>query len=96
MNTLNGGGGGELSSRAKNFFSLLEQIIGNLINNCYFLKFIISVRGGHCDDSLQAPKYLAALPRLSVGRARHGHESYLFSKTFRPALRATQSRIQRE
>ena len=29
-------------------FKFCRQIKGNLIHNCDFLKFVISVRGGHC------------------------------------------------
>jgi hypothetical protein len=41
--------------RSKNC-KLLSQSQGNSINNCDFLKFIISVEGGHCDYSPPAPK----------------------------------------
>jgi hypothetical protein len=34
----------------------MGQRTGNSANSCNFLKFIISVRGGNCDCSLQAPK----------------------------------------
>jgi hypothetical protein len=34
----------------------MGQRTGNSTNSCDFLKFIISVRGGNCDCSFQAPK----------------------------------------
>ena len=37
----------------------MGQRTGNSANSCDFLKFIISVRGGNCDCSLQAPKKLS-------------------------------------
>jgi hypothetical protein len=40
-------------------FKLHSRIYGNLINNCEFSKFVISVRGGHCDYSPWVPKHLA-------------------------------------
>jgi hypothetical protein len=46
--------GGELNSLNKNDFLLLthflfSQIKRKSINNCYFLTFVISVWGSHCD-----------------------------------------------
>jgi hypothetical protein len=40
-------------------FKLSRQIIGNSINYCDFLKFVVSVRGEHCDYSPPAPENLA-------------------------------------
>jgi hypothetical protein len=37
-------------------WKLLSRILGNSINNCDFLKFIISVRGGRCDYWPGSPK----------------------------------------
>jgi hypothetical protein len=37
----------------------MGQRTGNSTNSCDFLKFIISVRGGNCYCSLQAPKKLS-------------------------------------
>jgi hypothetical protein len=47
-------------------FKLLSQTKGNPVNNCYFLKLIISVRGGHCDFSPRALKSTVATPLLSA------------------------------
>ena len=40
-------------------FKLLKQMEGHPTNNCNFLKFVISFRGGHCDYRRQAPRNLA-------------------------------------
>jgi hypothetical protein len=45
----------------KNLFSafkVLRKITGNSINNCGFFKFVISIRGGHCDYSPWATRNL--------------------------------------
>ena len=40
-------------------FKIFGKIKRNLINNCDFLDFIISVTGCHCNYSPRAPKHLA-------------------------------------
>jgi hypothetical protein len=44
---------------------ILSQIKGNSVNNCDFLKFIISVRGGHFDFSPGSPETLTAARIIS-------------------------------
>jgi hypothetical protein len=41
------------------FFKILTIITGTSTNNCNFLKFIISVRGGHWDYLPWVPRNLA-------------------------------------
>lgn len=44
----------------RNCFQIIETNKRNLINYCDFLKFVISIREGHCDYSLWAPQSSAA------------------------------------
>ena len=49
---------------SKNFWIIELKLKGNSINNCdFFLKYIDSLRGSHCDYSHQGPKK----PRYATG-----------------------------
>jgi hypothetical protein len=63
-------------------FKLLSQIEGKSVNNFYFLKFVIYVRGGHCDYSPRAQKKRNATPLSGTASEVVHHPGYLSLLSF--------------
>ena len=64
-------------------FKLLNQMKVNPISDCDFLKFIVCIRGVHCDYSLCLPKNLAMpldvnMPFI-ISSAEHTSQVYTVS-----------------